>query len=307
MPPSTVIAVDVGGTSIKAAAIDAAGATVRTSDRPTPVAAGPDAIVAAIRAAVAELAAAGSVAAVGVVVPGVVDPVGGIARYSANLGWRDVALGAAIQHDVGVPVQIEHDVRAAGHAEHLLGAARGVADCLVVVIGTGIAAVVVAGGQPVRGAVDLAGEIGHIPVYPDGATCACGQRGCTETYASAAAISRRYAAKTGVVRSAADIGATRSHDPAAAQVWAEAAEALGLALASYTLLLDPSLVVLAGGLSAAGAALRDPVQAALAARLLWRPVPAVEISPLAGRAGQYGAALLAWRAAGRDVGANWTI
>lgn len=307
MTDRAVIAVDVGGTSIKAAAISATGATIAARNQLTPVAAGPAAIVAAIQAAVAELHTVAPVAAVGLVVPGVVDPVRGVARYSANLGWRDLALGAAIQDGVSVPVQIEHDVRAAGLAERMLGAARGAADALVVVIGTGIAGVVIAGGQAVPGALELAGEIGHVPVYPDGEACACGQRGCTETYASAGAIARRYAARTGMTRSAADIGATRTDDAVAGQVWSEAAGALGLALAAYTLLLDPALIVLAGGLSAAGAALRDPVRAALAERLAWRAAPAVELSPLAERAGQYGAALLAWRAAGHDVGASWSV
>jgi glucokinase len=230
-----------------------------------------------------------------------------VARYAANVGWRDVPLRELLTRDLGLPVAVDHDVRAAGHAERVLGRARGVADCLVVVIGTGIAGVVVSGGAPVRGATDLAGEIGHVPVYPDGDPCACGQRGCTETYASAAAIARRYLARSGRRLTAAEVVAARESDPAAAQVWAEATEALGLALTTYTMLLDPSLVVLAGGLSAAGAALREPVRDALAARLAWRPAPPVELSRLAGRAGQYGAALFAWRAAGRDLGADWDV
>jgi glucokinase len=302
----SVVAVDVGGTSIKAAVIGESGATLRTLDVPTPVADGADAVVAAIRGVARSLADPG-VCAIGVVVPGVVDVATGIARYSANLGWRDVPIAELLTAESGVPVAVEHDVRAAGHAERTLGLARDAADCLVVVIGTGIAGVVVAGGSHVRGALDLAGEIGHVPVYPDGEVCACGQRGCTETYASAAAISRRYATRTGTPSSAQEIVAARTSDPAAQQVWDEAAEALALALAGYTMLLDPALIVLAGGLAGAGAALRDPVRAALAGRLLWRPVPRVEVSPLAGRAGQYGAALFAWRAAGRDLGSDWRL
>lgn len=306
MPGSAVVAVDVGGTSIKAAVLDDRGATVRHHDVPTPTAQGPDAVVVAIRQAVRDLAGP-EVRGVGVVVPGIVEVGAGVARYSANLGWRDVPLGALLADDVGVPVAIEHDVRAAGHAERVLGRARGVADCLIVVLGTGIAGVVISGGQHVRGATDLAGEIGHVPVHPDGEACACGQRGCAETYASAAALARRYFDRTGRRLTAEQVGAARSSDPAAGRVWDDAAEALGLALAGYTMLLDPSLVVLAGGLSAAGAALRDPVRAAVAARLTWRPAPAVELSPLAGRAGQYGAALFAWRAAGRELGDDWAV
>ncbi|HET8582303.1 MAG TPA: ROK family protein [Jatrophihabitans sp.] len=300
-----VVAVDVGGTAIKAAVLDARGTTLRGDTLPTPVRDGADAVVAAIRAVVGALVDE-SVCAVGLVVPGVVEVAGGVARYSANLGWRDVPLGALLGADVGVPVVLEHDVRAAGYAERTLGLARDVRDCLVVPIGTGVAGVVVAGGAHLRGALDLAGEIGHVPVYPDGEPCACGQRGCTETYASAAAIARRYLARTDRALSAPEILAARSSDPVAAAVWDEAAEALGLALAGYTMLLDPALIVLSGGLSEAGEALRDPVREALAARLAWRVAPRVEISPLGGRAGQYGAALFAWQAAGRDVTTTWT-
>jgi glucokinase len=302
----TVIAIDVGGTSIKSAVIDETGSILRRLDVPTPVADGSAAVVAAIRDLTRELAAPGT-AAVGVVVPGVVDVATGMARYSANLGWRDVPLGALLAADTGIPIAVEHDVRAAGHAERTFGLARDVADCLVVVVGTGVAGVVVAGGAHIRGAIDLAGEIGHVPVHPDGDVCSCGQRGCVETYASAAAISRRYHTLTGRRLAADEVVAALGSDPTAQQAWDTATEALGLALTSYTMLLDPSLVVLAGGLSAAGAALRDPVRDALAARLTWRPAPAIEISALAGRAGQYGAALFAWAAAGRNVGADWRV
>jgi glucokinase len=300
MTGSAVIAVDVGGTSIKAARFGPDGTVLRRSDRPTPVSAGEEAVVAAIRAAVVELRTP-AVVACGMVVPGVVDVATGTARYSANIGWRDVPLGDLVRADLGVPVAVDHDVRAAGIAEAALGAARGIRDCLVVVIGTGIAGVIMSDGTHVRGATDLAGEIGHLPVYPDGELCACGQRGCTETYASAASIARRYRERTGRDLTAARIVTAGPSDPIAARVWGEATQALGLALASHTMLLDPALIVLGGGLSEAGAALRDPVAAALAARLTWRPPPTIEVSSLGARAGQFGAALLAWRAVGHDV------
>ena len=289
---SFVVAVDVGGTSIKAARVSAAGELAAAAQVATPVADGPDAVVDAIRALVRSLA--DGAAAVGVVVPGVVDVAAGVARYAANLGWRDVPLAQLLAGDTGLPVALEHDVRAAGIAERRVGRLAGAGDALVLVIGTGIAGVVIARGDAVRGAIDLAGEIGHVPVYPDGERCACGQRGCLETYASAGAIARRYAARTGTIRSAEDIVARLADDADATAVWGEAVAALGLALATYTLLLDPAVIVLSGGLAGAGAVLRDGVVAALTGRLLWRPVPPVALSPLAGRAGLRGAALLAW-------------
>jgi glucokinase len=289
-----VIAVDVGGTSIRAATVDLDGVIGRERVRSTPAAEGPGAVVAAVRAAAGELAGPDVVAA-GVVVPGVVDAATGIARYATNLGWRDVPLGDLLTADLGVPVVVEHDVRAAGRAELALGSARGVTDGLLVWLGTGIAAVVVADGSIVEGAQKMAGELGHLPVRPDGEPCACGQRGCTEVYASAAGIARRYERRTGLPRSAAEIAARLGSDADAAAVWTDAVDALGLALASATLLLDPAVVVLGGGLAGAGETLRGPVATALADRLAWRSPPEVRTSPLAGRAGLLGAALLAWQ------------
>lgn len=303
-----MLAVDVGGTGIKAAVLDEGGAVVRQDDRPTPVAEGSLAVVAAVRASARALAGADVVAA-SVVVPGAVDVTTGTARYAANIGWRNVPLRDLLAADLGVPVALDHDVRAAGLAERTLGRARGVADCLIVVIGTGIASVVVADGVALRGATDLAGELGHMPVHPDGEMCACGQRGCLEAYASAAAIVRRYLTSGGTPGGAGarEIAAARITDPLAAQVWREATQALGIALASYTMLLDPQLVVLGGGLAAAGDALLEPARAALAARLSWRPAPAMELSPLGSRAAQLGAAVLAWQAAGRTDFRSWAV
>lgn len=306
MAEATVLALDVGGTSMKAALVARDGEILRRADLQTPVASGPAAIVDALLALAGDLATP-DVRAAGIVVPGVVDVAEGVARYSANLGWRDVPLGARLGTALGVPVVVDHDVRAAGLAERALGRARDVADVLVLVIGTGIAGVLISGGTHVRGATDLAGEIGHLPVYPDGEVCACGQRGCTETYASAAAIARRYVAAGGEPLSVPEIVAARPSVPLAERIWTEATGALALAVVSYTMLLDPTRIVLAGGLAEAGAALRDPVRAAVAERLVWRPAPEIAVSPLGGRAGLFGAALLAWRAIGEVDVADWTI
>jgi glucokinase len=272
------------------------------------VADGPAIVVETVRTIAHELSGPDVVAG-GVVVPGSVDVETGTAHYAANIGWRDVPLRDLLAADLGVPVVLEHDVRAAGLAECLLGRARGVADCLVVVIGTGIAGVIVSHGVALRGATALAGEIGHVPIYPDGDVCACGQRGCLETYASGAAIARRYRVRRGAAPTlnAQDIAAARATDPWADQVWRDATTALGIALASATMLLDPKLIVLGGGLATAGGALLDPVREELAARLTWRAAPAVVLSACGSRAGQLGAAILAWQAAGRSDFSTWAL
>jgi glucokinase len=270
---SRVIGIDVGGTAIKAARF----AGSRMEERrtiPTPSA--------EVVGAVTELARdllAPDVDGVGVAVPGVV--VDGVVQYSTNVAWADVPLRETLEDALNVPVVVANDVNAA---------AVGVGgDLLYVALGTGIGGALVVGGELIEGARGLAGEIGHVPVWPDGEPCACGQRGCLETYASASSVVRRY----GGVTSAAELVARLDGDPAAREVWDAATTALGIALASATLLLDPPRIVLGGGLAGAGAALVEPVRAELARRLAWRPAPPVELAADPADAGIRGAAVLA--------------
>jgi glucokinase len=247
------------------------------------------------------------VEAVGVVVPGSVDAATGVARFAANIGWRDVPLRELIAADTALPTVVDHDVRAAGVAESLIGLTQGVDDSLLVAIGTGIAGVVTAAGHQVRGATGVAGEIGHLPIWPDGVPCPCGQRGCLERYASAAGISRHYREATGRDVTAADVLRLRASDPAAAQVWDQAVEALAIAFAACTMMFDPAVIVISGGLSRAGSQLLDPVRAALPQRVRWRPPPPVELSTLGARGGLYGAAILAARSVGLEDFTAWTV
>lgn len=296
MSTATVVAVDVGGTTMKGAEVDHAGNFVREASRPTPATEGPAAVIATLLELIAELRASGEVGAVGVVVPGHVDGASGRAIFSANVGFRDVPLREIVAEATGLPALLEHDVRAAGVAEDELGATAGAEDYLLAVIGTGIAAVIKTGGRPVAGAIRLPGELGHIPVWPGGELCSCGQRGCLERYSSAAAISRRYAQRGGDPDlSAGEVLRRRAEDRRARRVWDEAVHALALAFTTCTYLLDPELIVIAGGLSAAGNELLTPVQEQLAKLVLWRSPPAVRLSPLGARAGLLGAALLARR------------
>ncbi|MFI5955190.1 ROK family protein [Cryptosporangium sp. NPDC051539] len=300
MTGPTVVTVDIGGTTIKGALVGADGQELNRLDRDTGAAAGADEVVARVRAVARELADAGTVA-VGLSVPGLVDTAAGVARHAVNLGFRDTPLAALVAEEVGVPVVIEQDSRAAAVAESTIGLGRDAQDLMVVVLGTGIAAGLIVDGKPLPGAGGSAGELGHLPVYPDGEDCACGQRGCLEVYASAAGIARRYVAAGGrASATAADIAVSLDSDVLAARVWQEATTALGLALATGTLLLDPALIVLAGGLTGAGETLLRPVRTQLQAALAWRPAPPVANSPLGGSAGRLGAAILAWRAAGYE-------
>lgn len=278
----SVIAVDVGGTFMKGGLVARDGTILHSLRRPTPRAEGPERVIAAISTFVDHLRSLARPVAVGLAVPGLVS--GDTAVYSAAFGWRDVP--AAAFTTVDLPVALGHDVSSAGLAEVAYGRAGG--DVLYLPIGTGIAGAMVINGSVYGGAQGWAGQIGHIPVFPDGMPCSCGQLGCLGAYASASAIAHR-AGET----SAAEV-AVRT-DPLAVQVWGEAVEALALALSTYVLLADPSMIVIGGGLAQAGDALVVPLRERLAARLAFREAPSIGVSALGVEAGMLGAALLAWR------------
>jgi glucokinase len=297
-----VIGVDVGGTTIKAALLDSDGLEYRRSERPTPRHLGPDAVIATTIEAIVELRAqlpeGARLGAVGLVVPGIVDAEQGIAVYAANIGWQQLPLRQIVAEAVGLPVILDHDVRAAGLAELELGAGRGLQEVLFVALGTGIAAAVITRGQVSAGATGRAGELGHLPVFPEGEWCACGQRGCTETYASASALSRRYSAASGIsdVPAKDVISRATAGDRLADEIFQDAITALGRALVNYVLLMDPELILIGGGMAASGAAVLQPLSREVQAGLAWRRAPAISNGKFAGDAGRRGAGLLAWRA-----------
>jgi glucokinase len=272
--------------------------------RPTPPRdRGPDEVLAAILATVDELTAAApgntGVNGVGVVVTGIVDERRGMAVHSENVGWRDVPVRCLVERATGLPVGFGHDVRAGTLAEWRLGAGRGLDDLVFVPIGTGVSAGIVVQGRLVSGG-GYAGEIGHVDLG-HGEPCACGGHGCLEAVASAAAISRRYAAASGRPVSDAREVADRmaAGDPAARQVWADAMAALGLALAWTAAILAPEAILLGGGLARAGRPLFEPVGQALDRHLGVVRRPRLVPAAFEDEAGVLGAALLAWEALGR--------
>lgn len=297
-----VIGVDVGGTTVKAALLDSEGVEYGGDERPTPRHLGPDAVIATIISAVVELRArvpeSARLRAVGLVVPGVVDAQRGMAVYAANIGWHKVPLRQIVAEAVGLPVVLDHDVRAAGLAELEWGAGRGLHEVLFVALGTGVAAAVITRGEAYTGATGRAGELGHLPVFPEGELCACGQRGCTETYASGAALSRRFSAASGISNVPAKdvISRAAAGDPVAQGIFSDAVTALSRALVNYVLLMDPEVILLGGGMAASGAALLQPLSREVQAGLAWRPAPTISNGKFAGDAGRRGAGLLAWRA-----------
>ncbi|WP_406372779.1 ROK family protein [Streptomyces sp. NBC_00647] len=315
-----VIALDVGGTGMKAAlvGVDAEPsadrpdvpprrtsgppALLHQARRATGRERGPDAVVEDILDFAAELRAHGekhfgeSALAAGVAVPGIVDSQNGIAVYAANLGWRDVPLRRLLGERLGgVPVALGHDVRTGGLAEGRIGAGQGADRFLFVPLGTGIAGAIGINGSVEEGAHGFAGEIGHIVVRPGGAPCPCGQRGCLERFASAAAVSQAWAEASGDPEAdAADCAkAVASGDPRARAVWQEAVDALADGLVTALTLLDPRTLIIGGGLAEAGETLFTPLRAAVERRVTFQKLPSIVPAALGDTAGCLGAGLLA--------------
>jgi glucokinase len=283
-----VVAVDVGGTDMKAALVDGDGAALAARSLPTPRT--PARIVDAIAELVDEF---GGAQAIGLAVPGVVDDERGVAVWSENLDWRDVPFAAQVEERCGLPTVLGHDVRAGAIAETRLGAACGMSDVVYVSIGTGIAAGIVLGGR-LHAGEGYAGEIGHTAAGHD-EPCACGARGCLEAIASAAAIARRYTARSGrpAAGAAEVVQAARAGDADALAVWDEALDAIARALAWIASVLAPEAVVIGGGLSRAGDTLFDPLNERIPRQLTFQRVPRLMPAALGDRAGCMGAALLA--------------
>ncbi len=271
--------------------------------RPTGRERGPDAVVEGILGFAAELHAYGEqrfgepAAAVGVAVPGIVDEQRGIASYAANLGWRDVPLRRLLSERLGgAPVALGHDVRTGGLAEGRIGAGRGADRFLFVPLGTGIAGAIGIEGRVEAGAHGFAGEIGHIVVRPGGDPCPCGQRGCLERFASAAAVSEAWAAVVGDPEAdAADCAkAVASGDPNAVRIWRNAVDALADGLVTALTLLDPRTLIIGGGLAEAGETLFTPLRDSVRRRVTFQKLPEIVPAALGDTAGCLGAGLLAW-------------
>ncbi|MGG5260128.1 ROK family protein [Phycicoccus avicenniae] len=262
------VGIDVGGTRTKAVALRD-GAVVARHLAPTPRDVGRrlGPVVAAVLDALRAAEGSGSVVErVGLVVPGVVDEERCRAVWSANLGWRDLDVGSELAGHVEAPVVLGHDVRAGLLGEHLAGAAAGVDDVLFVPLGTGLAAALMTRGRVVRGSA-WSGEIGHVRVRTDGPRCGCGRRGCLEAVAGALAIGRAWhaAGREGDARAVS--AAVAAGDPVAQRIWTDAVDALAAALAPVIATAGTRLVVVGGGLAAAGEVLLTPLREALAEHL----------------------------------------
>ena len=307
------IGVDIGGTKIAAGVVDEDGlilAQVRRDTDPTDADSVDNGVVEACR----ELAAAFPVGAIGLAAPGFVSSDQATVLLCPNLPWRDHPLRDRVAAGLGtsVPIVVENDANAAGWAEFRFGVGRDVSDMLLLTIGTGLGGALVVDGRLVRGAYGVAAEVGHMRMVPDGHLCGCGLHGCWEQYASGRALVR--AARNAAVNQPAaaarmlELSGGRKIAGPAITVAAQEGNALAISLladlgrwigegsASVAALLDPELIVIGGGVGAAGDLLLAPTRQAFLGALSargFRPEARFALASMGNEAGVVGAADLA--------------
>jgi glucokinase len=284
------VGLDLGGTNAKCAVLDSSLRVLATDACPNGAADGPEAVL----QRVAELGRAtaepfGEVASAALALPGHFDADGcGVLLPNLPGDWVGRPIAGPVGERLGVPVRLVNDVRALTLAELRLGAGRGASDLVCIALGTGVGGGVVIGGRVHLG-LGHAGEIGHTTVDPDGPRCGCGNRGCLDRMAGAAAIAE--AAGRPTVAAAAE--AARAGDATAIAAFAQAGEYVGRVLAGAIVLLWPERVVVGGGVAEAGALLLEPIRAEIRRRACVAPVDAIAVveAQLGARAGAVGAAL----------------
>jgi glucokinase len=314
MPLRRTIGVDLGGTKLLAGAVDPglrvhhrAQRTVTGLDQRTLL----DVVVEAVQEVRASAGA--EVEAVGFGIPSLIDRRTGVAVIAVNLDLFDVAFGDLMAERLDLPVFLDNDGNVAALAEHRAGAAQGTSEAVVMTIGTGIGGGLILRGRPYRGAVGAAGELGHMVIDMDGPPCQgnCPGHGCVETFASGTALARearRIAGErpsSGLARALAEgrelqgpLVTELAHDGDEAAI--DAIELigarLGVGITSLVNIFNPEVVVIGGGVIAAGELLLAPARAEVARRALPPSRDVVRIVParFGVEAGMIGAAALAY-------------
>jgi glucokinase len=300
--PEYSIGLDLGGTNLRAAAIDRAGHILDRRATAANPAAGREAMLGHMANAISELrdsCGVDGLAGIGIGVPGFILLKEGIIRNSNNLAClEDFPIRAEIERRLGAHVILENDANAAALGEKWMGAGRDVDDLVLLTLGTGVGGGIISGGRVLQGFLGMAGELGHITVVPDGYPCGCGNQGCLEKHASASAIT----AMAGMLRLGEGLSAREVYDlatggdPKAARIFVAVGQALGVALATLVNTFNFPLYLLSGGVLAAWDLFAPPMLAEVRRRSFAFRTTAtrIEKATLGNEAGLFGAAFLPW-------------
>jgi glucokinase len=294
---SYLAGVDVGGTTVTTQLVDEHLQPVHELTVATDTSS-PDATLESIargidltlREAQATSNFTGNLAAIGLGVPGQVDPVNCVSLMAVNLFWYGYPVGARLRERFGAPVFLDNDVRAAALGVYQFDNPTNSQDLVYVSIGTGVAAGIILNGQLLRGRNHLAGEVGHFIVDPDGPLCNCGVRGCLETLVSATAVIRmaRTAVSAGeatMLATCEPLNAKAVYDAAAAgdavaqQIVSDVGARLGIALRNVIMAYDVDTVVLGGGVTRVGDRYLQPILAEWARQRETSPFARAMLTP----------------------------
>lgn len=316
---SVYIAIDLGGTNIRAARYSADATQHARAQRLTEADEGPVAVVERIFACVREVMPerADDVKAMALGAPGPLNPRTGVIVAPPNLPLKNFALRDALVREFGRPAFLGNDANLAALAEWKFGAGRGYDDVLYLTISTGIGSGIISGGRMIVGKDGLGAEAGHTVAVPDGPVCGCGRRGHLEAVASGPAIARsaqgrvRAGAKSKILDlaggdveriTAVEVGqAAQQGDALAVELLAEAGFWIGRTVADLLHIFNPGVVIFGGGVSKSGEYLLEPVRASIRKHCLspeyWEGVPVV-LAQLKDDVGLLGALALAVEEAG---------
>ena len=269
-----VVGIDIGGTKTALLATDAAtGRDLGTDRSPTPVDAGPEAMIDRLVEATAALLAQvdrrpEELAGLGVAVPGMVDTRTGRVKQAGNLaGWIDIPLRDILSHRLGVSVFVDEDAAVAALGEKWRGCAREMDDFVFLALGTGIGAGIMVGGRPYRGFHHAAGELGNLVVGREFLGQERNGVGNLAALIGGRTIRARAKELIGEELSAADVIERALQDKALAPIAAEVVDLVAMAVIALAAVLDPEAVIFGGGTAEAGALLVEPVRERIAAEL----------------------------------------
>jgi len=296
------IGLDLGGTNLRAAAIDRAGNILGRRSTATNPAAGRAAMLGHMVNAIAELrsaCSAGELAGIGIGVPGFILLKEGVIRNSNNLVCLEgFPIRDEIEHRLQARVILENDANAAALGEKWMGAGRDVDDLVMITLGTGVGGGIISGGRVLHGYLGMAGEFGHITVVPNGNPCGCGNQGCLEKHASATAITAMaqmlHLGQNLTSRDVYDLAVGGNEK--ARWIFQVMGEALGIALAMLVNSFNFPLYLLSGGVLPAWEFFAPPMLEEVRRRsFAFRTSDTrIEMATLGNEAGLFGAACLPW-------------
>jgi glucokinase len=295
------IGVDLGGTNLRVAAINAQGQVMNRISIPANYEVGPEHVVSDIVSAVNQIrmhSDSDSLRGVGIGVPGFIDMHRGVVIGAANLpGFEGFPIRDEIQRHLSTNIVLENDANAAALGEMWMGAGRNYKDLILLTLGTGIGGGIIINGAVLHGTQGMAGEFGHMTVFPEGNPCGCGNYGCLEKHASASAIAAmgrmmHFGHEVNTAAEVFDLAA--AGNPRAQMVFEAMGRALGIALASLMNVFNFPLYLLSGGPLPAWDYFAPSMFKEIKRRSFTyeRTNPRVEKALLGGDAGLFGAAYL---------------